>query len=279
MNSEWVLHKFGGSSLESAECYFNVAKIISSVADRRIAVVVSAMGGKPKITDLLLSAVHSAANGNTADAYESIVCIEKKHTNCVNLMFGRETAASESLLTAIVSDLKDITDVLKAVSIMKQAPVQILELVSGYGEIWSTKILSTYMQTLGLSFGMVNAREVLFVSEQDVGIKVHWTESKIKLNDYLISQCSHCQHLVITGYIASNLQGVATTLKRDGSDFSASIFARLLQATSITIWTDVSGIYSADPNKVEDAKIVPRMSYSEATELAYFGAKVLHPNT
>lgn len=86
-------------------------------------------------------------------------------------------------------------------------------------------------------------------------------------------------HLLITGYIASTPAGVATTLKRDGSDFSASIFGKLLKAMAITIWTDVSGVFSADPRKVPEAQIIPEVSYTEAIELAYFGAKVIHPKT
>lgn len=85
--------------------------------------------------------------------------------------------------------------------------------------------------------------------------------------------------LLITGYIASTMTGIATTLKRDGSDFSASIFGKLLKASSITIWTDVSGVYSADPRRVAEARIIPEISYTEAIELAYFGAKVIHPKT
>jgi aspartokinase/homoserine dehydrogenase 1 len=84
---------------------------------------------------------------------------------------------------------------------------------------------------------------------------------------------------MITGYIASTLEGVATTLKRDGSDFSASIFGKMLQSRGITIWTDVSGVYSADPRRVPDAQIIPDVSYTEAIELAYYGAKVIHPKT
>jgi bifunctional aspartokinase / homoserine dehydrogenase 1 len=136
----------------------------------------------------------------------------------------------------------------------------------------------------------------LLVSEDSLGTKVHWEESEVKLKNfvaeadakYLLTQKGRemsessavaLPHLMITGYIASSLNGVATTLKRDGSDFSASIFGKMLRASGITIWTDVSGVYSADPRKVPEAQIIPEVSYTEAIELAYFGAKVIHPKT
>jgi bifunctional aspartokinase / homoserine dehydrogenase 1 len=129
-----------------------------------------------------------------------------------------------------------------------------------------------------LPFVFLNARDVLVVSEEDgIGTAVHWDISEQKLNEYV--RKVNGANLIITGYIASTLSGVATTLKRDGSDFSASIFGKLLKASTITIWTDVSGVYSADPRKVPEAQIIPEVSYTEAIELAYFGAKVIHPKT
>jgi aspartokinase/homoserine dehydrogenase 1 len=157
------------------------------------------------------------------------------------------------------------------------------------------------MKQAGLPFVLLNARDVLYVSEQEsVGTKVLWDESERALSRYLqrvddefFSNLDHVEqwknnplfqginlpYLMITGYIASTIDGVATTLKRDGSDFSASIFGKLLSAESITIWTDVSGVYSADPRRVPEAQIIPQVSYNEAIELAYFGAKVIHPKT
>ena len=148
------------------------------------------------------------------------------------------------------------------------------------------------MKQNGLPFCFLNARDVLFVSEGEFGTKVHWEESEQKLTEFItVAESTFNRsafesdisiplpHLLITGYIASTLEGVATTLKRDGSDFSASIFGNLLKATDITIWTDVSGVYSADPRKVPEAQIIPEVSYTEAIELAYFGAKVIHPKT
>lgn len=156
--------------------------------------------------------------------------------------------------------------------------------------------MTEVMRQEGLPFVFLNARDVLLVSEPEgSGTKVHWEESEAKLIDFIQKAEStfssstfgaqfsthngKLPHLMITGYIATTPNGIATTLKRDGSDFSASIFGKLLKATAITIWTDVSGVYSADPRRVPDAQIIPEVSYTEAIELAYFGAKVIHPKT
>ena len=267
---------------------------------QRVAVVVSAIGGKPKVTDLLLDSVHHAAGGDLECSEESLRQIQIKHQACVADILGGAPERGQVILQKIESDLKDIRDLLKAVYLMRTPHEQLLELVSGYGEVWSASIMTEVMRHDGLPFVFLNARDVLVVSEDNLGTKVHWDESEALLNAYIKrqeaefaasdfgksfaaakggSQSVPLPHLMITGYIASTPSGTATTLKRDGSDFSASIFGKMLQSTSITIWTDVSGVYSADPRRVPEAQIIPDVSYTEAIELAYFGAKVIHPKT
>src|SRR5262249_43605018 len=123
----------------------------------------------------------------------------------------------------------------------------------------------------------LDAREVLIVTPAEIGPAIEWATSQKRLDAWLAA-CP-ADRLVITGYIASTVDGVPTTLKRNGSDFSASIFGALLHASAITIWTDVDGVLSADPRRVPEAVLLGELSYDEAMELAYFGAKVLHPRT
>ena len=303
----WEVHKFGGTSVGTAGSMRRCIDIIKLKCNKhRIAMVVSAMGGKPKVTDLLLDSVHAAASGNIEKSKEKLETIRRKHKACIDDLFSESIDASaddeepdpsslpkciEQLMLTISKDLNDIVDLLRAVCIMQSAHEQILELVSGYGEIWSARLLSIALKQRGLPFVFLNARDVLVVSEEDsVGTTVHWEISEEKLHKKLTEieeswegpetvNGIKCPHLIITGYIASTLQGTATTLKRDGSDFSASIFGKMLRADNITIWTDVSGVYSADPRRVPEAIIIPEVSYTEAIELAYFGAKVIHPKT
>lgn len=290
---EWQVHKFGGTSVANSQCFQKVAEIVESIAsesDLNICVVVSAMGGKPKVTDLLLQSVEAAAQRNPQGVEEALRLVLEKHTFCLNELFPAEKDRSTRLLQIIQSDLHDIRDILKTVALMKWQAKRISELVSGYGELWSAQILASLLQRRqknedDSSFLYMDARRIITIDEEAIQDgAVVWETSKQKLEqahakEKLVSADSgHAKmHLVCTGYVASNTEGVATTLQRDGSDYSAAIFGRLLQATQICIWTDVSGVLSADPRRVPHAHPVPEVSYNEAMELAYFGAKVIHP--
>jgi aspartokinase/homoserine dehydrogenase 1 len=155
---------------------------------------------------------------------------------------------------------------------------RIIEFVSGHGELWSAQLLHAYLEARGHSSSWLDARDVLVVEPQSNTVVIDWPLSQEKLKNWQLDHAD-TKLLIITGYIAATHDGVATTLKRNGSDFSGSIFAALLGASSLVIWTDVDGVYSADPRRVPEAVIVPELSYQEAAELAYFGAKVIHPNT
>lgn len=320
----WQVHKFGGTSVANADCYRAAAQIVeeqlginpehkgvrSDFDDLFLAVVVSAMGGKPKVTDLLLRSVEAAAARNHKEVDSILQLVLEKHSTCLGDLF--ESKDSERLLTVVKDDLNDIKDILKTVSLMKWQASRISELVSGYGEVWSAQILATllqnrsYARSLGSKeqsssspyqgeyafheFVYIDARRIITIDEEAIQDgAVVWDVSKAKLDDVYKTELAKItsentrvnskMHFVITGYVASNTDGVASTLGRDGSDFSAAIFGRLLQSTNITIWTDVDGVLSADPRRVPMAHAVPEVSYNEAMELAYFGAKVIHPKT
>eukprot|EP01035_Chromulina_nebulosa_P021211 gene21211-27476_t len=298
LKTTWDVHKFGGTSVGNAKCMRQCIEIIKPLLPKqRIAVVVSAIGGSPKVTDLLLDLVYAAANNRNQEIIDKMKLIYDKHKICIDDILKDSVEISNNILNQINSDLRDISDLLRAVSLMKTPHEQILELVSGYGEVWSATIISEALRQEGFPFIFLNARDVLIVSEDELGTKVHWDISEEKLNKFLLEQeilfnesefgknkairypGVPTPNLLITGYIATSLTGISTTLKRDGSDFSASIFGKMLKASGITIWTDVSGVYSADPRRVSEAQIISDVSYTEAIELAYFGAKVIHPKT
>ena len=290
---QWEVHKFGGTSVASAECYRKVARIVEDLLggrrvaadgdDQMVAVVVSAMGGKPKTTDLLLATVEASANRDSERTEAIIQQILEKHFTCLDELFG-ETHAH--LKETITSDLNDIRDILKTVSLMKWQASRIQELVSGYGELWSAQILSCLLQQRSLSlddeeeftpkYDYVDARRIITIDEEAIKDgAVCWDICQDKLQQVY----QPGTNMVITGYVASNTHGVATTLQRDGSDYSAAIVGKLLRASRITIWTDVDGVLSADPRRVPAAQVLTDVSYNEAMELAYFGAKVIHPKT
>eukprot|EP00635_Sarcinochrysidales_sp_CCMP3193_P013381 CAMPEP_0118905778 /NCGR_PEP_ID=MMETSP1166-20130328/9618_1 /TAXON_ID=1104430 /ORGANISM="Chrysoreinhardia sp, Strain CCMP3193" /LENGTH=1220 /DNA_ID=CAMNT_0006845049 /DNA_START=103 /DNA_END=3765 /DNA_ORIENTATION=- len=398
----WNVHKFGGTSVASAECFLGVKEIIEEnlMADNvRLGIVVSAMGGKPKVTDLLLSAVAAAAAQDDEKMSEVLEAIRRKHVTALNDLAILQQSTREEIRARIEQDLEDVQNLLRAVGVMRSATPQIAELVSGFGETWSARILTALLRAAGHDFVYVDARDVLRLkgAHHDRCGAVEWTESQQRLDELLgkladereseandagpsslaeerqqrgssprsssatddddhhgalvdsddsddmirnapsdekpptppkkkknghhhqkknnqvvLTSClttsttnghyrkersswgAQAQNqnqnrkkkssrssaqLVITGYIASTVDGAPTTLKRDGSDYSASIFGKLLSATEVHIWTDVDGVLSADPRRVPEAFSLEEVTYEEAMELAYFGAKVLHPKT
>ena len=272
MTSEWIVHKFGGTSLADAERYRAAAEIVlAQRSHERVAVVVSAMSG---VTNALIRSVELAARQDNSYLPE-LEALKKRHLEAIaGLQLPDEQ--SNSLQQTISSEFNALEEVLRGVWITRLASERIVEFVSGHGELWSAQLLHAYLQSRGHSAAWLDARNVLIVEPDTTA--VDWKLSQQKLQVWLADH-DGADLVVITGYVAATHDGVATTLKRNGSDLSASIFAALLGADAVTIWTDVDGVYSADPRRVPDALVIPELSYQEAAELAYFGAKVIHPNT
>src|ERR1700752_4871790 len=274
MNRRWIVHKFGGTSVADADRYRAAADIVlSRASDERVGVVVSAMSG---VTNGLIESVELAANRD--DSYHAqLHQLQTRHLETVDKL-SLTTAQSAALRETIVSDFKAIEEVLRGVWITRIPSERIMEFVAGHGELWSAQMLHAYLEANGHSSSWLDARTVLIVEPDSNTVTIDWKLSQANVD---IWQTDHADtnFVVITGYVASTHDGSATTLKRNGSDLSASIFGALLGADSVTIWTDVDGVFSADPRRVPDAIIIPELSYQEAAELAYFGAKVIHPNT
>jgi aspartokinase/homoserine dehydrogenase 1 len=260
----WVVHKFGGTSVANLERYRAVAEIVRKEPGEKKAIVVSAMA---KVTDALHDVVERARLRD--DTYAARLSeLEAKHLEVATSL------ADPDLSARIKADVRDLADVLRAVWLGRSSPEATLELVVGYGEVWSAQILRA---VLGAEASWIDAREVLIVAAAEMGVAIDWELSKEKLRAALATRPEPL--VVITGYVASTKEGVPATLKRNGSDYSASIFGSLLDAEAISIWTDVDGVLSADPRRVPEAILLEEMSYAEAIELAYFGAKVVHPQT
>ena len=273
--SKWVVHKFGGTSVADAERYRAAAEILLSPQPaERTACVVSAMSG---VTNALIESLDLAASQD--NAYVSkLEALKERHLETIEKL-QLAAAQNAALRETIVADFGTLELVLKGVWITRLASERIMEFVSGHGELWSAQLLNAYLESRGHSSNWLDARKVLVVEPSGSNtVAVDWEVSKEKLRAWQKDQ-PDSNLLVITGYIASTHDGVATTLKRNGSDLSASIFAALLESDSLTIWTDVEGVFSADPRRVPDALVIPELSYAEAAELAYFGAKVIHPHT
>jgi aspartokinase/homoserine dehydrogenase 1 len=275
----WYVHKFGGTSVQNAERYLGVSTIlkneIAKTPGARCAAVVSAMKG---VTDGLINLVALAKDRNPAWATELEV-LKKRHLQAlVELKI-------ETLGSVIESDFQNLKEVLRGIELVQSAAERIVEFVSGFGEVWSAQILTELFKRQGIAARYLDARAVLVVKNDD-GLEssgksrvVDWNESSRKLKLWFSESQSQSEIIVITGFVAATPDGIPTTLRRNGSDFSGSIFGRLLKAEAITIWTDVDGVLSADPRLVPEAVVLSEMTYHEVTELANFGAKVVHPAT
>jgi aspartokinase/homoserine dehydrogenase 1 len=270
--NNWKIHKFGGSSLGDPECFQRVANILSAEPQLKLGVVVSAMGG---MTDKLIRLAVMAERDNSGYLAELNEMGERYAQTAKQLVHGNSLV---NLLDQWGDDANDLRDILQDIALVKSAPQRSRDIIAGYGEIWSARLLAAYLQEkLGAKRGgtWIDARKVITVRHSDLGPAVLWDVSRSNIARVIEPNFSGIA--VITGFIATDEDKLQTTLGRNGSDHSAAIFAALTDADELCIWTDVDGIMSADPRKVPEAQVIDSLSYNEAMELAYFGATVLHP--
>ena len=270
----WVVHKFGGSSVADADCFRKVAAILESVPAGPLGVVLSACRG---VTDALLHLVALAERGDPALPNE-IAQLNSRHAGLASELLSE--AGAQAYRGTLHRDCQELAELLRPVSAARSAPRTVTDRVAGYGELWSTRLFQRLFAERARRPGPVewlDARRVVVAEWGPLGPGIQWRESHANLEALVATD--YAGTLVITGFIACDGHGVQTTLGRNGSDFSASIFAALLGAAEIHIWTDVDGVMSADPRRVPDATVIDSLSYNEAMELAYFGAKVIHPQT
>ena len=270
----WFVHKFGGSSVADAACFERVASILEASPAERLGVVLSACKG---VTDALLELI-SLAEAQDERYRGQVVALRERHIAIAEALLPAD--ALRLYGAGLDRDCRDLEGILQTVKLTRAAAPNVRDLIAGYGEVWSTKLFHRYLEARGSRRGplqWIDARRVVVVEWGPLGPAVQWDASRERLADLVDADFKGT--LIITGFIAADRRGVQTTLGRNGSDFSASIFGALLRAAEICIWTDVDGVLSADPRRVPDATVIDSLSYSEAMELAYFGAKVLHPQT
>lgn len=260
------VHKFGGSSLADATRIGALAALLHEDRAHPRLVVVSAMLGT---TDALVALADVAdAGGNWTPAWEAL---RARHLGCARAL-GLPAAEVQALEGALEADLRRLRADLHALG-ADVAPGALAR-VHGTGELLCASLVRG---ALGAGWQRLDAREVLVVRQGEMGMGVDWQASRRRFDAWCAAHPG--RDTVVTGFIARDRDGTDCTLGRNGSDYTAAIFARLYHADRLTIWTDVDGVLSADPRLVPEAQVLPTLSYAEACELAYFGAKVLHPQT
>ncbi len=255
-----IVHKFGGSSLKSAKRFQAVKKLLNG--EQKL-IVLSAIGNT---TRLLRQGLHEAAAKK--DFLTTLETLKSRHSDMAKELLSD----ASSYLNCLQNDISHLSTIYQAISIMGHYSELTEDFVLSYGELWSSKLTA---QFLGEDFLFVDAFDLLVVNKHHGHCDVDWKKTEKKALDYLKNKTF--KHLVVTGYTACNQENQRITLGFNGSDYSAAILAKLFMAPELVIWTDVDGLFSADPRLVPSAKIVPKISYYEAKELAYFGAAVVHP--
>jgi aspartokinase/homoserine dehydrogenase 1 len=264
--------KFGGSSVANAE---NINKIVSILQNRlnneRLIVVVSALGG---ITDALLNSVILASEGN--DEYkQQLKKIETRHLELTKQLIP--VSKQSRVLSMVKQHCNEIEDICNGVFLLQEVTSRTKDRIMSYGELLSSQIISAKFESIGLKNKWVDARKIIITNSNFEHAIVNFDISNAKIESAFFE--SNHSFFLVPGFIASDQKGITTTLGRGGSDFTAAIIAAALDAKALEIWTDVSGMMTADPRLVSNAKIIPKVLYREAMELSHFGAKVVYPPT
>ena len=266
--------KFGGSSIESAEALERVAGIVAGRASRQPVVVVSAMG---KTTDRLLGAGVSAAAGKLNDALEELGSLKAFHHREAHALI--EPEAHERLDRHFAQHFEELEDLLRGLALSGSISPRSSDLLSSFGERLSSFVVTLVLNAQGLPAEHVDARRVIITDDRFSEASPLFEETNRRIGGVIAPLIAAGRLPVMGGFIASTADGATSTLGRGGSDFTASIVGAALGASEVEIWTDVDGVMTADPSVVACARRIKLMSFAEAAELAYFGARVLHPST
>ncbi|KAK9826886.1 hypothetical protein WJX81_004474 [Elliptochloris bilobata] len=231
-----------------------------------------------QVTDLLLNMVAKASRQDQAFLID-LAALQEKHVETAKLLLG-EGRELNSFVSQLLDDIANLKAMLHAISIAGMVTDAFSDYVVGHGELWCAQLFAATVRRQGTDCGFMDTREVLVVTPTADGnsVDVDYDVSDARL-DAWAQRHGVPQVIVATGFIAKNPAGQVTTLRRNGSDYSATIVGALLRSVGIVIWTDVDGVFSADPRKVSEATCLDSLSYHEAWELSYFGASVLHPRT
>jgi len=263
--------KFGGSSVADADRIRAVAGLVrESARDGRVVVVLSALQG---ITDLLVAAARAAESGSD-DFRSALDTLRARHLEAVRGLFA--PADQASVITPLTLMANELEEVLHGVELLRECTHRTMDLAMSFGERMSCAIFTALLATLGERAVYVDARELIVTDERFGSGVVDFAASYPRIASRLGAEPGIP---VVPGFIAATPKGVTTTLGRNGSDYTASIVGAGLGADTIEIWTDVDGVLSAGPRVVPGAFVIPRVTFEEAMELSYYGAKVIHPST
>ncbi len=268
-----IVMKFGGTSVESASAIRRVASIVKDRLDRRPVVVVSAMG---KTTNKLLAMAAEAAGGRREEALERLSELREFHlAEALPLAGESERTALEGI---IEEHFRELGELVRGLAVLGELTPRSIDAISSYGERLSSQIVAFAFRRCGMDAVHLDSRSVIVTDRRHTQAAPLYAQTYARLAETVPPMAAN-HTVVMGGFIGSAEDGVTTTLGRGGSDFTAAIVGAGIGAEEIQIWTDVDGMLTCDPGLVPEGRRVKTISFAEAAELAYFGAKVLHPAT
>jgi len=247
-------HKFGGSSLADAARIRHVADLLLAADEPRQVTVVSAMQG---VTDALIALADAATAAR--DWRPALIALRQRHLETARALLSDEASDLQAWLNA---QFEQLAALLQATAVLGAPGRPAFERIQGLGEVWSARLLWAHLCSRGADCALLDARDVLRVRHEELGVAVDWPASRDHLAHWRAANPS--PRVVATGFVARGEDGLPTVLGRNGSDFSGAIFAALFEADELHIWTDVDGVLSADPRLVPEAVPLPALSYREA---------------
>ncbi len=266
--------KFGGTSVGDSAAFGRVCKIVADQIENHPVVVTSAM---TKVTDALLNAFDLARKNEPEAAFDSLAPHFTRHLEVAEHFLSDE--ARKSFATEIEKSKRDLSEILERVS-RRSLPVQLLkDVILAYGELLSSRLLTEVLRSKNINARFADARRLIVTDDEHGAANPIWEETEKIVSLELNSIIRNGEIPVMGGFIGASRGGETTTLGRGGSDYSAALVGAALKAREIQIWTDVTGVLTCDPRICPEARTLKTLSYEEAAELAYFGAKVLHPKT
>ena len=276
MNPMLIVMKFGGTSVGSAERIMQAAQLAVDTAAKghEVVVVTSAMS---KVTDALIGAARLASTGQWDPALREELF--ERHKAVADVLVGDDAARHEAVLDALRQRLERFEKLCFGLSMVHELTPRLLDAISGTGEMLSAPLVAAAIASRGRTSQAVDATELIVTTDQHGGAEPLTDETRVKTTERLKPAIARGEIPVVTGFVAATADGVMTTLGRGGTDYSASIVGAALGADEVWIWTDVDGVMTANPSEVPEARTLAEISYSEASELAYYGAKVLHYKT
>ena len=276
MRDNLQVMKFGGTSVGNAECIRRAADIIARAAgEGSVVAVVSAMGG---VTNRLIEAAQASAVGDMAAAGNLAETLRQQHQGAIEILVGDGDERAQ-LAAELRQIIEEVTSLCRGTALLRELTPRTLDAISSAGERLSARLLASALRELGLNAAAVDATELIVTDNHSGRAEPLMAETRERATARLAPLLAERSVPVVTGFIGATVDGKLTTLGRGGSDYSATILGAALDAKEIIIWTDVDGVLTADPRLVPEARTLQEISYNEAAELAYFGAKVLHPKT